>query len=66
MKKPIIGITQGDPNGVGMEVILKAFTTPLLFDYCVPVLYANPKTFAFHKKSFEFGTAHVPNDQRYF
>lgn len=51
MKKPIIGITQGDPNGVGMEIILKAFTTPLLFDYCVPVLYANPKTFAFHKKA---------------
>jgi len=54
MKKPIIGITQGDPNGVGMEVILKAFTTPLLFDYCVPVLYANPKTFTFHKKALNF------------
>ncbi len=51
MKLPIIGISQGDPNGVGMEVILKAFATPLLMEYCVPVLYANPKTFAFHKKA---------------
>ena len=51
MKLPIIGISQGDPNGVGMEVILKAFATPLLMEYCVPVLYANPKSFAFHKKA---------------
>ncbi|MEZ4805343.1 MAG: 4-hydroxythreonine-4-phosphate dehydrogenase PdxA [Bacteroidia bacterium] len=50
--KPIIGISQGDPNGVGMEVILKSLDSPLLFDYCIPVLYANPKTFSFCKKTF--------------
>ena len=51
MKKPIIGISQGDPNGVGLEVIIKAFEHFMLFDHCIPVLYANPKSFAFCKKS---------------
>lgn len=50
MKKPIIGISQGDPNGVGLEVIIKAFEHFMLFDHCIPVLYANPKSFAFVKK----------------
>lgn len=50
MNKPIIGITQGDPNGVGLEVIIKAFGHELLYDYCIPVIYGNPKSFAFHKK----------------
>ena len=51
MKKPIIGISQGDPNGVGLEVIIKAFEHFMLFDHCIPVLYANPKSFAFCKKT---------------
>lgn len=51
MNKPIIGISQGDPNGVGLEIIIKALQHPMVYDYCIPVLYANPKTFAFVKKS---------------
>ena len=54
MKKPIIGISQGDPNGVGLEVIIKAFEHFMLFDHCIPVLYANPKSFAFCKKNLGF------------
>ncbi len=50
MNKPIIGITQGDPNGVGLEVIIKTLQHPMVYEYCIPVLYANPKTFAFNKK----------------
>jgi 4-hydroxythreonine-4-phosphate dehydrogenase len=51
MNKPIIGISQGDPNGVGLEVIIKILQHPMVYDYCIPVLYANPKTFAFVKKT---------------
>lgn len=51
MTKPIIGISQGDPNGVGLEIIVKSFEQNLLFGYCIPVLYANPKSFAYNKKS---------------
>lgn len=46
-----LGITQGDPNGVGMELILKSFSDNTLFNYCIPVLYASPKTFSFYKKN---------------
>ncbi|MDP2174674.1 MAG: 4-hydroxythreonine-4-phosphate dehydrogenase PdxA [Bacteroidota bacterium] len=49
MKKPLLGISQGDPNGVGLEVIIKTFQHEFLFENCVPILYANPKTFAIHK-----------------
>lgn len=52
MKKPIVGISQGDPNGVGFEVILKSMQHQILYNYCIPVVYANPKTFAFQKKVF--------------
>ncbi len=53
--KPIkIGISQGDPNGVGMEVILKTFQHEFILNSCTPILYANPKTFAFNKKQFNF------------
>jgi 4-hydroxythreonine-4-phosphate dehydrogenase len=50
MSKPIIGISQGDPNGVGFEVVLKTLQHDYIFEHCIPVLYANPKTFTFYKK----------------
>lgn len=51
MKKPIIGISQGDPNGVGLEVIMKTFQFEFMYEHCIPVLYGNPKSFTFHKKA---------------
>lgn len=48
-----LGITQGDPNGVGMELILKIFSDENIYKYCIPVLYASPKTFTFYKKVLE-------------
>lgn len=52
-KKPVIGITMGDPNGIGMEVILKTFQHEFVYDYCIPVLYGSPKAFNFTKKNCE-------------
>ncbi len=46
-----VGITQGDPNGIGMELILKTFAEESIYKYCIPVLYASPKTFTFYKKA---------------
>jgi 4-hydroxythreonine-4-phosphate dehydrogenase len=54
VKKRIIGITQGDPNGVGMEVILKCFQDNYLYNYCTPVVYATQKSVVFWKKQLEF------------
>jgi 4-hydroxythreonine-4-phosphate dehydrogenase len=51
-KKPIIaGISQGDINGIGYEVIIKALSDPLINDICVPVVYGSPKVAAYHRKA---------------
>ncbi len=50
MNLPKIGISQGDPNGIGLEIILKTFQNEMIYNYCIPILYANPKSFSFHKK----------------
>ena len=39
-----VGITQGDINGVGLEIILKTFAEPELVDICTPVLFSSQKT----------------------
>ena len=38
-----IGITQGDINGIGWEVILKSFADPMMVELCTPVIYGNRK-----------------------
>lgn len=38
---PIVSISVGDPNGVGVEVLLKAFQDKRLFEHCIPVVYAD-------------------------
>ena len=43
--KPVIGITIGDFNGIGPELILKTFSNELVFNYCTPVIYANTYIF---------------------
>ena len=39
--KPCIGITIGDFNGIGPELVLKTLGNELVFNYCTPVVYAN-------------------------
>lgn len=51
-----VGITQGDINGVGYEVILKVFADPLMFELCTPVVYGSPKVAAYHRKSLDLST----------
>ena len=51
-----IGITQGDINGVGYEVILKTFADPAMLELCTPVIYGSPKVAAYHRKSLDLST----------
>ena len=51
-----IGITHGDLNGVGYEVILKTFADEGIADLCVPIIYGSPKAAAFHRKSLNLNT----------
>jgi 4-hydroxythreonine-4-phosphate dehydrogenase len=46
--KPCIGITVGDFNGIGPELILKSLSNELIFNYCTPVVYANTYVFKFY------------------
>ncbi|MDX5324671.1 MAG: 4-hydroxythreonine-4-phosphate dehydrogenase PdxA [Bacteroidota bacterium] len=48
---PIIGISCGDLNGIGMEVILKTLDDPVLMDLCTPVVFASSKVVSYHKKA---------------
>lgn len=51
-KKTILaGISQGDINGIGYEVIIKALSDPVIGDICTPVVYGSPKVAAYHRKA---------------
>jgi 4-hydroxythreonine-4-phosphate dehydrogenase len=51
-KKPVIaGISQGDINGIGYEVIMKALADPTINDMCTPIVYGSPKVAAYHRKA---------------
>ena len=49
MHKVRIGITIGDLNGVGLEVIIKGLSHPKILDFCVPVIYGSSKVVSYHK-----------------
>ncbi|MCD7898402.1 MAG: 4-hydroxythreonine-4-phosphate dehydrogenase PdxA [Bacteroides sp.] len=51
-----IGITQGDINGVGYEVILKTFADAMMLELCTPIVYGSPKVAAYHRKSLDLST----------
>lgn len=51
--KPIIAITQGDPNGVGYEVIIKALEHPHVLELCTPVIYGSAKIASNYRKSLQ-------------
>ena len=50
-RKPIVGITQGDSNGIGYEVIIKAISDPRVLEFFTPVIYGSSKLFGFYRKS---------------
>lgn len=49
----IVGISIGDLNGIGCEVVLKTFEDTRMLELCTPVIFANVKTLSFLRKSFE-------------
>ena len=49
--KIIVGITQGDSNGIGYEVIIKALADPRILEQFTPVIYGSSKLFSFYRKT---------------
>lgn len=49
MSKVRIGITVGDINGIGLEVIIKSLANPKMLDLCIPVIYGSSKVVSYHK-----------------
>ena len=52
-----IGITHGDINGIGYEVILKSFSDPAMLDLCTPIVYGSPKVATYHRKAMDIQTS---------
>ncbi len=53
MSKTKIGISIGDVNGIGPEVIIKALSNELLLKQCTPIIYGSSKSIGYHKNVVE-------------
>ncbi len=63
----IAGLTHGDINGIGYEVIIKTLSDSRINDICVPVVYGSPKVAAYHRKAlnipnFSFNNIRTPEE----
>ena len=48
-----VGISIGDLNGIGSEVVLKTFEDSRMLEFCTPIIFANVKILSFLKKNLE-------------
>lgn len=69
MIKPKIGISIGDPNGIGPEVIIKTLADEAILHYCTPVIYGSAKLISYHKNialQGPFNFQHIQSIQEVF
>ena len=59
-RKIRVGITHGDINGIGYEVILKTLSEPRMVELCTPIVYGSSKALSYHRKALE-----LPNVLKY-
>ena len=53
MRHVKIGITHGDINGIGYEVIMKVLADQKIYDGKTIIVYGSPKAAAYHRKSLD-------------
>ncbi len=51
LPKLVVGITQGDSNGIGYEVIIKSLADERILDSFTPVIYGSSKLMGFYRKT---------------
>ena len=49
--KTVVGITMGDINGVGPELLVRIFSDPRMSQICTPVIFGSSKVLSFYKKA---------------
>lgn len=52
-RKIKIGISHGDINGIGYEVIIKTLMDKRISEICTPIVFGSPKVAAYHKKALD-------------
>lgn len=62
-----IGISIGDVNGIGLEVIIKTLMDSKILDYCTPIVYGQTKVASYHRKTmdvneFNFNVINSPEE----
>ena len=62
-----LGISIGDPNGIGIEIILKIFQDRRLFEFFTPLIFAPIKLLENQKKHFQLNSSLVfkKNNQKF-
>lgn len=63
-RKLRVGITQGDINGVGYEVILGALEDERMLEICTPIIYGSAKIAAYYRKAIELPGISLTQIQR--
>jgi 4-hydroxythreonine-4-phosphate dehydrogenase len=63
----VVGISNGDINGIGYEIIMKSLSDQYLIETCTPVVYGSPKVAAYHRKAlnienFSFNNIRTPEE----
>lgn len=58
-RKLRVGITHGDTNGIGYEVILKAIGNPAFCELCTPVIYGSSRIMNYHRKAADLGQQQI-------
>jgi 4-hydroxythreonine-4-phosphate dehydrogenase len=62
MNKPKIGISLGDINGIGPEVVIKSLMDSRILDHCIPIIFGNSKVVNFYRKAIpdaNFSYTHI-------
>jgi len=55
-KKPLLGISSGELNGIGLEIVIKAFSDERMLSFCTPIIYCHSALLNFHRKSTDVKT----------
>ncbi len=63
--KPVIGISCGDLNGIGIELIIKTFSDARILEFCTPVIFASNKAINFYRKSVSENTFNYQNTKEF-